>query len=226
MAAARSSAEIVAALRAVPGVSAAQVQLDPEGGSVGHLRLGLYPGVDEVAVASSVGDLLRERFGMGLDAHQVELIEEPVPPASPAAASPADAAANGHAAPPRLTIRRMQLVSAGLQVTATVSLGLGERTESGHATGAAAPSTVYRAVANATVRALEHFTGEQARFEVETVDLVGGADQRTVVATVTMVSADGAERLTGTSAVRDDVRSACIRAVLDATNRRAAPLLA
>lgn len=227
MSAARQSAEIVAALQAVPGVTEAQVQLDPDGQAVDLLRLGLDPGVDEVAVASTVGDLLRERFGLGVEAHQVELIEDPQP-ASAAAVVEVSAAAEEEveaAGARRVTIRRMQLVSAGLQVTATVSLGLAERTESGHATAPAATSTVHRAVATATLRALEHFTAERARFEVESVDLINGGGHRTVVASITMVSADGAERLTGTAAVREDVRSACIRAVLDATNRRCAPLL-
>lgn len=226
MAAGRHSAEIVAALRAVPGVSAAEVQLDPEGGGLGRLRLGLHPGVDEVAVAGTVGDMLRERFGMGVDAHQVELIDAAEPPGATAPDAPEGATEAGAEASGRLTIRRMQLVSAGLSVTATVSLGLRERTESGHATGPAAAGSIHRAVATATVRALEHFTGERARLEVDSVEVLGTGEHRTIVTTVTMVTAEGAERLTGTSAVRDDVRSACIRAVLDATNRRAAPLLA
>ena len=56
--------EIVAALRAVPGVANADLQPDDEGGGMGLLRLGLRPGVDEVAVATTVGRLLRERFGL------------------------------------------------------------------------------------------------------------------------------------------------------------------
>src|SRR5581483_6414619 len=57
-------AEIVAALRAVPGVAEADVEPDDEGGGLGLLRLGLSPGVDEVQVATKVGRLLRERFGL------------------------------------------------------------------------------------------------------------------------------------------------------------------
>ena len=69
-------AEIVAALRAVPGVADADVEPDADGGGLGLLRLGLAPGVDEVAVATSVGRLLREKFGLGVDADQVQLIED------------------------------------------------------------------------------------------------------------------------------------------------------
>ena len=69
-------AEIVAALRAVPGVADADVEPDADGGGLGLLRLGLAPGVDEVAVATSVGRLLREQFGLGVDADQVQLIED------------------------------------------------------------------------------------------------------------------------------------------------------
>src|SRR5207245_6846882 len=73
--AAGKAAEIAAALRAVPGVADAEVEPDAEGG-LGLLRLGLVPGVDEVRVATDVGRLLRERFGLGVDAERVQLVED------------------------------------------------------------------------------------------------------------------------------------------------------
>jgi chromate transport protein ChrA len=57
-------ADIVAALRAVPGIADADVEPDAEGSGLGLLRLGLTPGVDEVQVATRVGRLLREQFGL------------------------------------------------------------------------------------------------------------------------------------------------------------------
>lgn len=230
-------AEIVAALRAVPGVSDADVEPDADGGGVGLLRLGLTPGVDEVQVATNVGRLLRERFGLGVDADRVQLIEDsdvdlaltapdirPTPAPAPAAAAPAGTVEAPRAGR-RVAIRRMQLVSSGLEVTAAVTLGHGDQTVTGEATGTATSTGVHRSVASATLRALEQLVGDGARFEVEGVEVTVTGGERTVVVALTMVSGHGSERLTGSATVREDVRQACVRAALDALNRRLEPLL-
>jgi hypothetical protein len=208
-------AEIVAALRAVPGVAEADVEPDDEGGGLGLLRLGLSPGVDEVQVATKVGRLLRERFGLGVDADQVQLIED-------AATTPeVPAQSNGR----RPVISRMQLVSSGLDVTATVSLTYGSETVRGESTGTATQTGVHRAVATAALRALEQLVDTKARFEVDQVEVTPTGPDRMVMVSVTMVSASGTDRLTGSAVVREDVRQATIRAALDAVNRRMEPLL-
>lgn len=216
--------QIVAALQAVPGVADADVQPDGEGG-LGLLRLGLLPGVDEVAVATSVGRLLRERFGVGVDADRVQLVEdaEVVLDEHLAGAGPAqspDAAAVARAGV-RLAIRRMQLTSSGLEMVARVTLSSADREETGESTGAATQSGVQRAVAGATLRAVEALAGGQVRFELDHVEVTPMGSERTVVVAVTLLSAQGSERLTGAAAVREDVRQAVIRAALDAVNRRA-----
>lgn len=208
-------AEIVAALRSVPGVAEADVEPDDEGGGLGLLRLGLTPGVDEVQVATKVGRLLREKFGLGVDAEQVQLIED--------AATPEVPAQNHHARRP--VISRMQLVSSGLDVTATVSLIYMDEVVRGESTGTATQSGVHRAVATAALRALEQLVDAKARFEVEQVEVTPNGTDRTVCVSVTMVSGGGTDRLTGTAVVREDVRQATIRAALDAVNRRLEPLL-
>jgi hypothetical protein len=207
-------AEIVAALRAVPGVAEADVEPDAEGEGVGMLRLGLTPGVDEVQVATKVGRLLRERFGLGVDADQVQLIEDAPVPELPTQN-------NGR----RPVISRMQLVSSGLDVTATVSLIYNDEVVRGESTGTATQSGVHRAVASAALRALEQLVDAKARFEVENVEVTPNGPDRTVLVSVTMVSGGGTDRLTGTAVVREDVRQATIRAALDAVNRRLEPLL-
>ena len=207
-------AEIVAALRAVPGVAEADVEPDAEGEGLGLLRLGLTPGVDEVQVATKVGRLLRERFGLGVDAEQVQLIEDAAVPEVPMQN-------NGR----RPVISRMQLVSSGLDVTATVSLIYADEVVRGESTGTATQSGVHRAVATAALRALEQLVDAKARFEVEHVEVTPNGPDRTVLVSVTMVSGGGTDRLTGTAVVREDVRQATIRAALDAVNRRLEPLL-
>lgn len=207
-------AEIVAALRAVPGVAEADVEPDENGEGLGLLRLGLSPGVDEVQVATKVGRLLRERFGLGVDAEQVQLIEDAAVPEVPMQN-------NGR----RPVISRMQLVSSGLDVTATVSLLYNDAVVRGESTGTATQTGVHRAVATAALRALEQLVDAKARFEVDHVEVTPNGPDRTVLVSVTMVSGGGTDRLTGTAVVREDVRQATIRAALDAVNRRLEPLL-
>jgi hypothetical protein len=71
------TASVVAALRAVPGVADAEILPEP-GGGPGTLRLQLAPGADEVLVATTVHRLLGERFGLGVDAGRVQVVEEAV----------------------------------------------------------------------------------------------------------------------------------------------------
>jgi len=208
-------AEIVAALRAVPGVAEADVEPDEDGEGLGLLRLGLAPGVDEVQVATKVGRMLRERFGLGVDADQVQLIEDAPTPEVPMQ----------NIGGRRPVISRMQLVSSGLEVTATVSLIYQDAVVRGESTGTATQTGVHRAVATAALRALEQLVDAKARFEVDQVEVTPSGKDRTVLVAVTMVSNGGTDRLTGTAVVREDVRQATIRAALDAVNRRLEPLL-
>lgn len=214
--------EIVAALRDVPGVSDADVEPDADGG-MGLLRLGLEAGVDEVAVATSVGRLLRERFGLGVDAERVQIVEDAE--VHPAADS-LDVDVPHQRLAGRPAISRMHLVSSGLDVTATVTLASGGRTASGEARGSASQSGVQRAVAGATLRAVEGLSGDVARFELDHLEVSHLGSDRMVIVALTMLSSRGTERLTGAAAVREDVRQAVIRATLDALNRRLETLLA
>ncbi|HVQ18987.1 MAG TPA: hypothetical protein VMT27_08120, partial [Actinomycetes bacterium] len=166
-----SQATLLDALRAVPGVAAADLEPDERPEGAGTLRLQLAPGADEIAVATSVNRVLREQFGLAVDAGRVQVVEESVPLAPPADPAPSyegpttqaepeapsrptltavpgyrepDAATESAAGvpvseaaevdddltpqliestrPSRILIQRMQLVSAGLGVTTSVSL--------------------------------------------------------------------------------------------------------
>ena len=215
--------EIVAALRDVPGVADADVEPDDEGG-MGLLRLALAPGVDEVAVATSVGRLLRERFGLGVDAERVQIVEDAE--LHPPMETDDNIDVPHQRVGGRPAISRMHLVSSGLDVTATVPLTSEGRTASGDARGSASQSGVQRAVASATLRAVETLSGDIARFELDHLEVTHLGSDRMVVVALTMLSARGTERLTGAAAVREDVRQAVIRATLDALNRRLETLLA
>ncbi|MGZ4603527.1 MAG: hypothetical protein ACXV0U_08000 [Kineosporiaceae bacterium] len=238
--------ELVAALLAVTGVADAAVEPDDAGRGPGTLRLQLEPGADEVAVAGAVNRLLRARFGLAVDAHRVRVLEDstPAPATKPARAEqpprpeqppragqlPSAAAVNGVprvqvTRPGRLTIQRVQMLSAGLGVIATVSLGLDGRLYDGEAEGAATTTSVNRCVAVAATRAVEAVVAGRARFEVEHIELTATGRERAVLVVVTMLTGRGSERLSGASVVREDVRQAVIRAVLAAVNRRLEPML-
>jgi hypothetical protein len=219
---------LIRALRGVPGVTDADVQPDGDGG-LGTLRLDLEAGVDEAAVASSVGRLLREEFGLGVDADRVQVVEDAV--LSPVAEVPTGTEVEEAGRVPeqrsaaRPAISRMHLVSSGLDVTASVTLSSTTRTATGEAKGAASQTGVHRAVASATLRAVEQLVDEQVRFELDHLEVTPMGTERTVVVALTLLTSRGTERLTGAAAVREDVRQAVIRATLDALNRRLEMLL-
>jgi hypothetical protein len=212
------NSELIAALRAVPGVSDADVTPDPEGG-LGTLRLDLEAGVDEAAVASTVGRVLREQFGLGVDADRVQVVEDAIVDHDPLPSFPEQRSAA------RPAIARMHLVSSGLDVTASVTLSSGDSQATGEARGAASQTGVHRAVATATLRAVEQLIDGQVRFELDHLEVTPMGNERTVVVALTLLTGRGAERLTGAAGVREDVRQAVIRATLDALNRRLEILL-
>jgi hypothetical protein len=130
------------------------------------------------------------------------------------------------ARPSRLSIERVQLVSAGLGTAVTVTLALDGRNLDGEAEGAATQTGLLRSVAAATLRAVERITDGTARFEVEHVEIARAGTDQTALVVITMLTGRSTERLSGASVVREDSREAVIRAVLAALNRRMEPLLA
>jgi hypothetical protein len=130
------------------------------------------------------------------------------------------------ARPSRLSIERVQLVSAGLGTAVTVTLALDGRSLDGEAEGAATQTGLLRSVAAATLRAVERITDGTARFEVEHVEIARAGTDLTALVVITMLTGRSTERLSGASVVREDSREAVIRAVLAALNRRMEPLLA
>lgn len=228
--------DLEAALRAVPGIAHAALEDDDapgEPGGLGVLRLGLEPGADERAVAAEVGRLLEEVFGVGVDEDGVRVVPaDRDGPADQGGHVERTATGVTHAVVPeqgrrgreRPSIAAVQTLSAGLEVTATVTLGSGEHAGTGTACAAASQRGMHRAVASATLQALAELSDDldpaRARLEIEQVEVTPLGAQRTALVAVTLLTDRGSERLTGAAAVREDVRQAVVRATLDAVNRR------
>ena len=208
---------IAAALRALPGVAAADVQPDDQGG-IDSLRLDLVHGADGVEVAGTVSRLMAERFGASVDATQVQV----QPAAAPSPVQQQVPAQRGV----RPEIVRTDLVTSGMEFSATVVLSSQSRAATGDAHGAVTSSGMHRAVSQATLRAVERLTRDATRIELDQVSVTQVGTERAVLVVLTMVSSSGVERLAGSAVVRDDESRAVVRATLDAVNRRLEALLA
>lgn len=220
---------IAAALQELPGVSAAAV--DPDGhGGVDALRLGLAPGVDGLAVAGAASRLVHERFGTVVQSDRVQIVDaaelEPQPTGTASAPRETPVAL----VPPQRSLRpeivRTDLVTTGLEFSATIVLSSQARAATGDARGALTATGMQRAVAQATLRAVERLARDKARLELEHLDVSLTGQDRTVIVGLTMVTPRGVERLTGAAIVREDESRAVVRATLDALNRRLETLLA
>ena len=205
---------IAAALRAVPGVAAASVEPDASGG-VDCLRLALAGDADARAVAQTASRLVHERFGTVLHREQILITEDEPPPA------PVPAQRVG-----RPEIVRTDLVTSGRDFNATVILSAQSRAVTGYARGATTAPGMQRAVAQATLKAVERLVGNSARLELDYVEVSQSGHDRTVLVSLTFISDRGTERLAGSAVVREDENGAVVRAALDGVNRRLEMLLA
>jgi hypothetical protein len=197
--------EVLLALRSIPGIRSADIGDDDAGGA-GLLRLDLAADVDEVEVATSVGRLLRERFGLGVDAGQVQMVEA----ASDFAPANGDAGGfDGHGGV-RVTV--MNVTSAGRKVTVSIVLRRGERECRGEAPGTTTANGVNHAVAEATLHAIEELTEDAVIGRLEHLEV-----SESSAAVSLVLDVDGVEiAVHASSPVQSDPRQAIVRAVLEA----------
>lgn len=214
--------DVEAALRRVPGVAAVSVGAGSDPGK-GKLSIRLEPGHDAQAVSVAVSELLRERFGIRLPPDRIQ----PRPPAEPASGS-GGSSDNGHgSALRRAAIRDLRIDESGLEVSTVAILELEGREVRGTATAAATQEARLRAVARATLAAVDHLVPGRAKTDLESVEIAGHGRSRHVTVTVTYLTATGgAQRLAGVSLLGDgELEAAVMRATLDAVNRRVEQLL-
>ena len=190
-----------------------------------------------VPLASRVGPTVLPAFGNAAAAAAAGVSNaatapaplRPAPPPPPPLQLVDELAASPEPAPApigRLVIERVQLVSAGLGVTVTVTLGAAGDSVSGEAEGAATTLSLHRSVASATLRAVEAVIQDKVRFDVEHVEIANTGEGRTALVVISFLTDRCTQRLCGASVVREDPRQAVIRAVLAAVNRRLEPLIA
>ena len=201
--------DVLIALRGVPGVRSADIGDDDEGGA-GLLRLDLAADVDEVEVAATVGRLLREQFGLGVDAGQVQMVEA----AENFAAGPLIPSPSGEpdlASPDEIRVAVMNVTSAGRKVVVTIVLRRHGRDFRGEAPGSTSSYGVYRAVAEATLHAIEELTEDAVIGRLETLEV----GEQVFVALV--LDVEGVEITSSAQSEIDaDPRQAVVRAVLAA----------
>jgi hypothetical protein len=203
--------EVLQALRSVPGVRSADIG-DDETGGAGLLRLDLAADVDEVEVASTVGRLLRERFGLGVDAGQVQMVEAAADFAAAHVSGADEAGESDSASTGDVRVTVMNVTSHGRKVIVSIVLRRGERECRGEAPGTTSSDGVLRAVAAATLHAIEELTEDAVIGRLEHLAIAEGSASVELVLDV-----DGLElSASGTSPVHSDPRQAIVRAVLEA----------
>lgn len=244
--------DVEQAIASVPGVANASVGAIAGTGR-GRLRIGLQPGQDAEVVSRAISEMLRDRFGIEVDPATIrprapDAEDAPRQGASPSDAAPTDlpdddadeggdeagpqepvkevaaASANGWRCA-RPVIRDLGVEGAGLEIVAEAVLELDGRELRGRATGAATRKATLRAIARATLDAVELLAPGRLKTELEGIELVSDGDDERVTVTVTFLTTDGADKLIGVSVVRGDPEQAIMRATLDAVNRRVGLLL-
>jgi hypothetical protein len=197
--------EVLLALRSIPGIRSADIGDDDAGGA-GLLRLDLAADVDEVEVATSVGRLLRERFGLGVDAGQVQMVE------AAADFAPANGDAGGFDGHGGVRVTVMNVTSTGRKVTVSIVLSRGDRECRGEAPGTTTANGVNHAVAEATLHAIEELTEDAVIGRLEHLEV---SDSTAAVSLE--LDVDGVEiAVSASSPVQSDPRQAIVRAVLEA----------
>jgi hypothetical protein len=156
----------------------------------------------------------------------------PTPPPAPPTARATRPPEPDPAAPVagvRPHVGRLQVSAQGLGAAVSIELTWadasvgGSHTTVGQAEGPTTPEGVRRAVADATLRAVNAEVGPNVRLDLGDFTVVPLGQHKVAVVRIILSSAAGVTALTGASDVRDDVRQALVRAILTATNRRLLP---
>ncbi len=148
----------------------------------------------------------------------------PRPPRPPRPTGPPPGSRPPEEQPDRFVLERATFAAAGLGSSVTVTLSYRGRSFQGSVESAATPAAASRAVALATLRAVEAgldgLDRVGLRADVDRVELSGTGPERVALAVIGLVTARGLERHAGAAVVVGDSRQAVIKATLAAVNRR------
>ncbi|HEY3505664.1 MAG TPA: hypothetical protein VGN37_23115 [Actinocatenispora sp.] len=221
---------VLAAVRDVPGVRAADLRTDAGGGRT--LRLDVAEGMDTDEITAAAGHALRDRLGVDarlavaagagyeLDPVDIDPAEVEHRPVSGGAVDTPRPSGDR-----RAIIERIQVATAGAECAVEVCLTADGVRAVGRAGGPALDPYLLRVAALATADAVSVLAGGRARCAVEHVDIVTAGPCRVVVVVLVLVADERAERLVGSAVASGDVRQATVRATMSAVNRRLGPLL-
>lgn len=195
-----------------------------------------HGGVEEIHVLSSAAHLgakqivrniesaLLAEFGLQIDHRKISVarIREPQIKAAPEAVS--EAIAGESVAPattsPRLALQSFHLErTAGMQISCTVSLVLGEETFSGVAEGPDFEQSRLEVAAKASLAALVEAGQDDLSLALHGAMGVEGAGRNLVVVAVLGAVGRRRESLAGVAEVRNSPEEAAVLACLHATNR-------
>jgi len=222
---------VLQAAAQLDGVAAATwSSLEPDAAAAGadgqRILLDLEPGVDAAVVAHAVGSVLRERFDVGISAEDAQLVYRCARIAT-------------QEGQPEVDELRV-VTGADNGAHALVALRVGDGVVVGRSQSAATEAGVARAIAEATLYAVEEMTEDGVVGSVEGVvvprpftsgEADGGDDTGTLTGTLTgmltgtlpevevalLLDVAGHERaVSGRAAAGADVRQAVVRAVLAA----------
>jgi hypothetical protein len=126
----------------------------------------------------------------------------------------------------RAAIRELSAHPEGDALEVAATLVLSGREATGHARGLRTRRGRWRAIAEATLAALDGLAVGRVRGHVDHVTVLTFADLAHVSVSVTLLTERGEETFLGAALVRDDPDRAVMRAALDAVNRRIEPWLA
>ena len=189
---------------AVPGVAAVAAEQTDDGAQV--LRVQLDPDADAAEVALAVGRLVA-----GAPVTSDPPPRDPVLPQARSGSRP--------------QIVRTDVRSDGAAFSATVELTCAGRSASGTAGSALTTSGTRRALATATLHAVQGLLPQPVHLELEHVERSEAGGEPVVVDLDALVGPGGGQRLAGSAVVRDDESGAVVRAALDAVDRRVEALL-
>lgn len=199
-------------LSLIPGVEAVRILLGDDGG-IAEIHGTIAPGRAPKQVARDFETLLFARYGLRVDYRKIGLAQvgdEPKPAKEP----------------PRLAIQGIESRQQGTTVQVRVELANAEENHTGSAQGPASAGNRLRLAAQATLEAVQGFTGDRTQYVLEEVRLARVGRNEVVAVCVTLVGSRHEETLLGVAPTGRDELGATIRATMKALNRRLGRLMA